>query len=89
MVRLNASAQTACACTNTRRISPPIAGEMLEAAKTTSSDGEQAKRGDEQYTYTEEEKTRWRNDPEALTQYRKSFEAQFNFHLRQRIFDGY
>jgi hypothetical protein len=51
---------------------------MLEAAKVTSTDGEQAKRGDEQYTYTEEEKTRWRSDPEALTQYRKSFEVQFN-----------
>jgi hypothetical protein len=78
MVRLNVSAQATRAYTNERRIAPPIAGEMLEAAKVTSSDGEQAKRGDEQYTYTEEEKTRWRNDPEALTQYRKSFEVQFN-----------
>ena len=51
---------------------------MLEAAKVTSSDGEQKHRVDEQYAYTEGEKDRWRNDPEALTQCRKSFEVMFN-----------
>lgn len=58
LVRLNIPAQAARTNQEGSRISPPIASEILEAAKVTSSDGEQKHRVDEQYAYTEEEKAR-------------------------------
>ncbi|OAG35207.1 hypothetical protein AYO21_10605 [Fonsecaea monophora] len=59
-------------------ISPPVAGDILEADKTTSTDKEASKRPEAQYYYTEEEKRRFREDPEALTTYRRNFEIEFN-----------
>lgn len=60
------------------RISPPVAGDILQADKATSTDTDASKSVDAQYYYTEEEKRRFREDPEALTTYRRNFEAEFN-----------
>lgn len=60
------------------RISPPVAGEILQADKATSTNIDAAKAIDAQYYYTEEEKRRFREDPEALTTYRRNFEIEFN-----------
>lgn len=60
------------------RISPPVGGAVLEATKKISTDTNQAERPDAQYIYTEQEKQKFRDDPDALLQFRKDLEASFN-----------
>ena len=69
------------------RISPPAAGDILEASKITS-DIQENKQTAAQYYYSEQEKKRFRDDPEALTQYRRSFENTFNLTFEMFIKDS-
>ncbi|KPM37428.1 putative sterigmatocystin biosynthesis monooxygenase stcW [Neonectria ditissima] len=55
-------------------ISPPFGNSTLESLK--DEPGEQP--GKRQYTFTEEEKQRFRNDPEYHLKFRKGIEAEIN-----------
>lgn len=59
-------------------ISPPVGGNILEENKKQSSDETQKENPQAQYWYTEEEKKRFREDPEALFEYRLKLETGFN-----------
>lgn len=56
-------------------ISPPIAGEVLNETKAHLNDPQQNQTA--QYFYTEEDKRRFRENPDELLAYRKKLESQF------------
>jgi cation diffusion facilitator CzcD-associated flavoprotein CzcO len=59
-------------------ISPPVGGNILEEDKKHSSDESQKENSQAQYWYTEEEKKTFREDPQALFDYRYKLESGFN-----------
>ncbi|KAH0829681.1 putative sterigmatocystin biosynthesis monooxygenase stcW [Fonsecaea pedrosoi] len=58
-------------------IYPSIASDMLDSS-ITSGQGKKAEDRKEQYVYSEEEKKRFREDPDFLLQYRKDIEVRAN-----------
>ncbi|KAH0847215.1 hypothetical protein AYO21_02604 [Fonsecaea monophora] len=59
-------------------ISPPVGGQVLEEDKSHSSDSKQAQAPQAQYWYTEEDKKKFREDPQALLEYRRKLESSVN-----------
>ena len=59
-------------------ISPPVGGNVLEEDKKHSSDETQRENNQGQYWYTEEEKKRFREDPQSLYEYRYKLESAMN-----------
>lgn len=59
-------------------ISPVVGGDILEEDKKTSADGSQRENPQAQYWYTEEEKKKFREDPQALFDYRYKLDSAFN-----------
>ncbi|KIW94319.1 uncharacterized protein Z519_05635 [Cladophialophora bantiana CBS 173.52] len=59
-------------------ISPPVGGQVLQEDKSHSSDANQKQAPQAQYWYTEEDKKKFREDPQALLEYRKKLESSVN-----------
>lgn len=61
-------------------ISPPVGESLLDEQKAsaTKMDGETSQPNGKQYYYTEEDKKRFREDPEYLLKYRKNLEGSVN-----------
>src|ERR1700744_2241181 len=59
-------------------ISPPVGGAILEEDKKHSADESQRENPQAQYWYTEEERKQFREDPQALFEYRYKLESGFN-----------
>jgi siroheme synthase (precorrin-2 oxidase/ferrochelatase) len=59
-------------------ISPPVGLNFLEELKEQTNDDSQKKSSQGQYWYTEEEKQKFRDDPQALLEYRQKLEAGLN-----------
>lgn len=59
-------------------ITPAIGGEVSSQFQGEGED-ESARRGHEQFTFTEEEKNRFRDDPEYHLRFRRRIEAEINF----------
>ena len=59
-------------------ISPVVGGNILDEDKKSSSDESQRENAQAQYWYTEEEKRKFREDPQALFDYRYKLDSSFN-----------
>ena len=59
-------------------ISPTVGSNVLEENKQQSSDESQKENPQAQYWYTDEEKQKFREDPQALLEYRQKLESGLN-----------
>jgi len=59
-------------------ISPPVGAQVLNEDKSHSSDEMQRQNPQAQYWYTEEDKKHFRENPQALLEYRQKLESSVN-----------
>jgi hypothetical protein len=65
-------------CSHRRRISPPVAGDVLDEDRKKTDDEHSSNVPNSQHFYSEEEKERFRTDPNYHLEYRRNLECSVN-----------